>query len=59
MVNSSSMRLLTRQDETTEDLLTLRRIDAAGETTEVAAQRAEEVLGPAGWRRPFGSAIVA
>jgi hypothetical protein len=49
-MNSSGMSLLTRQNERAQDLLAMRRIEAAGEATEIAAQVAEEsVSRRAGW----------
>ena len=47
-MNSSGMGLLTRQDETTQDLLAVGRVEAAGEAAEVAAEMAEEALGQIG-----------
>jgi hypothetical protein len=46
--NSSGVSLFTRQDETTEDLFAVRRVNAARETAEVAAQVTEEALGQVG-----------
>ena len=43
-MNSFGMSLLASQDETSENLLAVGRIDAAGEVAEVAAQVAEELV---------------
>ena len=50
-MNSSGVSLFTSQDKAAKDVLTLRRVDAAGEAAEVAAQMAEEALGQTGWAR--------
>jgi hypothetical protein len=42
------MGLLTSQDEATQDVLAVCRVDAAREAAEVAAQMAKEPLGQVG-----------
>ena len=52
-VNSSGVSLFTSQDKAAKDVLTLRRVDAAREAAEVAAQMAEEALGQVGGAQPM------